>query len=274
MIEHTATSFRDFHDLVSANEYGTIYRGMKDIGWSLIPSIGRYLDSYKERGLADDAAKDQLIFDESNVMKIFRKESAAYLGYMPQDGWEVWPIAQHHGVPTRLLDWTYSPLVALFFAMEEEFDGDSVVYAIFGQGTDISILEERSDALEDHPLGVTGFRTYDPSHGTPRVQAQSACFTIQEDPTMPLEEHRPFGCISPSIDASGQLHRTPEPLIDVPLAQTTGFWRIRIKGSARRQMRATLFKYGITRKTLFPELDGVADWLKYLKWGLPRDGGS
>jgi hypothetical protein len=36
-------------------------------------------------------------------------------------------------------------------------------------------------------------------------------------------------------------------------------------------MRVTLFKYGITRKLLFPELDGVADWLKYMKWGLPRD---
>jgi hypothetical protein len=34
-------------------------------------------------------------------------------------------------------------------------------------------------------------------------------------------------------------------------------------------MRITLFNYGITRKLLFPELDGIADYLKYMKWGLP-----
>jgi FRG domain-containing protein len=182
---------------------------------------------------------------------------------MPRDGWEVWPLAQHHGVPTRLLDWTLSPLVALFFHGEEQHDGDSVVHALYGQGTEISIFEERSDALEDHPLSTMGFRTYEPSRSTPRVQAQSAYFTIREDPTIPLEAHKPFGKVDPEKELG--------PLIEGPLAQTTGFRQIRIKKSARRQMRVTLFKYGITRKLLFPELDGVAAWLKYMKWGLPRD---
>jgi hypothetical protein len=132
LIEHTVDSFEQFHALVSQDEYGTMYRGMKDINWSLIPSVGRYLRYYEEQGRSKEEARQQLQLDESNVMKIFRKEAAAHLGYMPKDGWEVWPIAQHHGIPTRLLDWTLSPLVALFFAVEEEqYGGDSVVHAIF-----------------------------------------------------------------------------------------------------------------------------------------------
>lgn len=270
---YTVDSFEQFHSLASKYEYGVIYRGMKDIDWALIPSIGRWIHSYQEIGLDVEQARQQLELDESNVMKIFRKESAAHLGYMPQDGWEVWSIAQHHGVPTRLLDWTYSPLVALFFAVEEEqHDGDSVVYALHGQGTNISILEETSGDIKDHPLSTRGFRTYEPSHSTARVRAQFACFTVQQDPTVPLETHRPFGRLDAELDHFGTLRPgVLKSLIEAPLAQTTGFWRIRIKSSARQQIRVTLFKYGITRKLLFPELDGIADWLKYMKWGLPRD---
>lgn len=264
MKEYIIDDLRQFHEVISEHEYGTIYRGMTNIEWSLRPSIGRYVDWYMDQGFGEEDAKDKVQLDESNVMKIFRKESAAHLGYLPNDGWEVWSIAQHHGVPTRLLDWTYSPLVALFFAVENgEHQGDSVVYAIFGQGTDISILEETDDWIVGHPLSTQGFRTYEPSHDTGRVRAQSACFTVQEDPTVPLDDHKPFGRMSLEDDVG--------PLIDRPLNQSTGFWRIRIRGYARQQMRAMLFKYGITRKLLFPELDGMADWLKYMKWGYPLD---
>lgn len=262
--EYIIDDLQQFHHIISEHEYGTIYRGMTDIDWPLIPSIGRYLKRYIEQGYSEEEARKQLQLDESNVMKIFRKEAAAHLGYVPEDGWEVWSIAQHHGVPTRFLDWTYSPLVALFFAVENAgHQGDSVVYAILGQGTDISILEEKGDLIESHPLSTQGFRTYEPSHETARVRAQSACFTVQEDPTAPLEDHKPFGRLS--------IENEIGPLIDTPLCQTTGYWRIRIRGYARQQMRVMLFKYGITRKLLFPELDGIADWLKYMKWGYTLD---
>lgn len=113
MTEHTVNSFEEYHALVSEKgEYGTLYRGMRDANWSLIPSIGRYLRFYQDQGFNEEDARQQLALDESNVIRIFRKQSAAYLGRMPADGWEVWSIAQHYGVPTRLLDWTLNPLEA------------------------------------------------------------------------------------------------------------------------------------------------------------------
>jgi hypothetical protein len=259
MEEHVVGSFEQFHTVTSAKaKYGMLYRGQKDISKTLLPTLGRYMPSYLERGLDEETAKQKLLKAESQVMRIFRKQSAAYLGYMP-DGWELWSIAQHHGVPTRLLDWTLSPLVALFFAVEEgQWPGDSVVYALKPKNSEISIVEETTS----HPYETKGLRTFEPAHDTARVHAQSAFFTIQQDPTIPLEMHRLFARPPGGPSDAG------EPVTE-PLTDTDHIWRLRIKKSARREIRIILFNYGITRKLLFPDLDGLADWLKYMKWGLP-----
>ena len=137
--ELTIDSFEEFHSAVySKDAYGTLYRGQKNIRWPLKPKIGRYLTRFEEHGFDRQTS----IKAESQIIRIFRKQSAYHLGYMPKDGWEVWSIAQHHGLPTRLMDWTRNPLVALFFAVEDAFDGDSVAYALkFAEGH-ISIGEE------------------------------------------------------------------------------------------------------------------------------------
>jgi hypothetical protein len=223
--EYTVDSFEQFHSVVSTQfQYSTLYRGMKDIDWKLTPSFGRYWPAFKQQG----ADKREFLKIEGQAIRIFRKQSAHLLGYMPEDGWEVWSIAQHHGLPIRLLDWTLSPLVGLFFAVEEPWDGDSVVYALKIQDH-ISLIEE----AKLHPLGVDRVTAFEPSHQTPRVRAQSAMFTIQPDPTVPL--------------------------------WAPGLQRVRIKNAARSSIMDTLFAYGITRKMLFPELDGLAEWLIQLK---------
>jgi FRG domain len=258
MEEYFVDSFEQFHAVMSQEgHYGTLYRGQKDISKPLIPSLGRYMNSYLARGLDRDAARKLLHKAESHVIRIFRKQSAAYLGRMPKDGWEVWSIAQHHGVPTRLLDWTLSPLVALFFAVEENWTGDSVVYALRPLSQDITLRDE--EELEGHPLATEGVCTFEPAHDTPRVHAQAAYFTVQQDPTIPLEDHRLFGRLP------GESSQAPRRFLTGPLTDTDRIWRVRVKDSARRQMRIILFNYGITRKLLFPELDGIADYLKYMK---------
>jgi hypothetical protein len=142
------------------------------------------------------------------------------------------------------MDWTYNPLVALFFAVEESFSDDSVVYALRIPSVHISIREEQTT----HPLSIQGVRTFEPSHGdTPRVHAQSAVFTVQQHPTIPLEAHS-------TPDASH------------PLADTELITRIRIKSHARMRIKHALFNYGVTRKQLFPGLDGLADWLRYMRF--------
>ena len=94
-----------------------IYRGMAEQSWDLIPSLNRV------------CGHDLSL--ETQVFRSFRKygyaELAEYSGF-----WKLLPVAQHHGLPTRLLDWTYSPLVAAHFATEDTscYDRDGVIWCL------------------------------------------------------------------------------------------------------------------------------------------------
>ena len=134
MEEYSVSSFAEFHGVLEsveehhgATNYGTLYRGQKDARWGLKPGIGRPLEVYEARGYS----LSDLLRDEDRMVQLFRRQAAAFLGRMSKDGWEAWVLAQHHGIPTRLLDWTFSPLAALYFAVERGFDGDNAVWMLY-----------------------------------------------------------------------------------------------------------------------------------------------
>ncbi len=84
-----------------------VYRGASDACRGLLTSLDRLggVDPpHSKRGL------------EAHILRNFIRYSRPHLHTPPVNEWEVLVAAQHHGVPTRLLDWTYSPLVAAHFA--------------------------------------------------------------------------------------------------------------------------------------------------------------
>jgi hypothetical protein len=218
----TVESFEDLHNCVDS--YGKkwmLYRGVKDACWELIPRVGRYR---KFKGLSGS----NLEKEEKTMLRLFKDQALQHLDFRPEGDWEWLAIAQHHGSPTRLLDWTRNPLVAAYFAVEQAHNGDSAIYA-YQKSTFIN-TEEHKDPFEWSKAGK-----FIPTHVTRRITAQVGLFTIHPNPTEPF--------LSPDVDR----------LI------------IKDKDGFRKKLKWTLYKYGLHRASLFPDLDGLATYIEWLR---------
>ena len=207
-------------DLIGAVEdYGhlsVIYRGVKSCDYALKPKVGR---------LKVFNGGDLESHHEKHIINLFKQRAVPFLPRLPSSEWEWFSLAQHHGLPTRLLDWTRNPLVALYFAVEEEFTGDSVVYAYR--------YDELPKPLPDNPFEVEAVERVFPSYVTNRIAAQSGAFTIHPKPTEPFTSD----------------------LIDLML----------IPNNKRREIKRTLYSLSIHRESLFPDLDGLASHITWLR---------
>lgn len=273
------------------------YRGQgkrAEESFDLKPSVARY-PHLEKLSLAEREHK------EAEVLETFSNHLLTYVQHRPQTAWEELAIAQHHGLPTRFMDWTTNPLVALYFATrqtEKDKDGapvDSAVYVLISNPKRYADLKRRQtvqvmpvsdaatesahtttteDAYSDfdvisdeqpesdissvlHPAGrswidelatdddkeilsaqslpspfnIAENIIYDPPHVSPRIRAQDGVLLACWQPMQPLDEK--------------------------------DYLEIVIKQSAHEDIRRRLDQYGVFDKQLFPDLDGIAKWLKY-----------
>lgn len=265
--------------------------------YALKPSIGRYQHLIPKSNF-------ELEEIERNVLGVFANHILSYVRHLPVNDWERLAIAQHHGLPTRFMDWSTNPLVALYFATrttkksEDGKDMDSAVYVLtsdpirlsdltrakaepikpvsdlatepakkaepdlgydeFGIGdddagpaklpfsldlrhVDISEMDDddsklrKAKSIEDaklpSPFGISENVIYDPPHVSPRIRAQDGVLLACHQPMNELDEK--------------------------------DYLEITIKHEAHDDIRRRLDQYGVFDKQLFPDLDGIAKWLKY-----------
>jgi hypothetical protein len=191
---------------------------------------------------------------EVSMLRNFRKYAVQQTAYPLDSIWHWLALAQHHGLPTRLLDWTFSPLVALHFATESAVDeGDGLVLCVdFVHANKLlperlrTILEEEgSDTFTAEMLsGFATLRDFDalsreafllflePPALDARIMNQAALFSLMPSPTASLSEW---------LAAHPDLCR-----------------KVILPAELKWEVRDKLDQANITERTLFPGLDGLS----------------
>lgn len=258
-------------------------------GYDLKPSMGRY----KHLDAKTPADRDRL---EQEVLETFSNHLLTYVNHLPRNEWEALAIAQHHGLPTRFMDWTTNPLVALYFATREtQRNGsgenfDSAIYILISEPkrfSDLKRQKQNGEAIQQTstpvkpPVALTESDGYDIFDLDNEQQTIFDEFEIQNDDEQRQSqknaekqentEFSPFGIgenviydpphVSPRIRAQdGVLLACHQPMKSL---EEKDVLEMVIDHAAHDDIRRRLDQYGVFDKQLFPDLDGIAKWLKY-----------
>lgn len=201
---------------------GCAFRGQAK-KYPLVPKIGRP-DARKSRKDGKPAPYNEEW--EKRILYEFELRSPPYLTISPGNSLEWMAVARHHGLPTRLLDWTESFLVAAMFACS-----NSGVVGGKYQNAEICVL--KALPAVDHgsdPFEIREISSYRSRHITPRIPAQRGLFTVHPNPPEPADH-----------------------LVERWLICSEGCFNI----------KKMLNVVGINESTIQPDMDGLG---KYLEW--------
>ena len=253
----------DYNDLIAVlynipkTRYGRhrsnlVYRGMADKSWDIKTSLIRLGGNYAKV--------------ERPLLRALRKY--AQPGWLPSDTiWMQMTVGQHHGLPTRLVDWTTSPQVAVHFATaeKEHLNKDGVIWCV-------DVVEMRQ--LLPRKLIEILDREYAFLFSIEMLENLSKLSDLDElgldsGPFMLFFE--PPSLDSRIINQGGIMSVLPDPNLvpsDFLKNHPDMHFRIIIPGEIKKEVRDKLDQANVNERMLFPGLDGLSQWLKryYETW--------
>lgn len=215
------------------------HRGQSSKAWDLKPSLLRLFGEVDLIGAAAiEVERDALLEFKRRARLWLRSE---LLPGLRASAIAWWPIMQHFSCPTRLLDWTRSPWIALYFAVSNHFDEDGVIWSFVPN----PLKQKQKDAqqefaarpFDDNPPHVFVIEATMP---TDRLEAQQGIFTVATSPTLVQDGY------------------------------LTSLRRTIVRASIKQECLFRLKAMNLTAASLFPGLDGlgkeVAESVRVSSW--------
>jgi hypothetical protein len=231
------------------------------------PALGRFRSTLAFRGTGDASIPLTTSLQhlasshpnpEAHLLRNFRKYASTQPPH-DQSTWNWLALAQHHGLPTRLLDWTYSPLVALHFATAELelYDRDAAIWCIDYIKTHALLPESLKQILHEEGSDVFTAEMLDrAARNLPELDElhQEPFVLFLEPPSLDQRIVNQFALFSllssPTVQMDQWLHGHPDL-----------FQRILLPAKLKWEVRDKLDQANITERVLFPGLDGLCRWL-------------
>ena len=194
--------------------------------WDLLPKIAR------------PSSRKFIPSVEKKMFDQFVREAQIFLDKTPNNQWDWLAIAQHHGLTTRLLDWTMNPLLALWFSIRKIKTDVEVKPEVWVFQPDSEDIITDVTADED-PFKGERTKVFIPRHVIPRIRAQSGAFTVHKY----IDKNKVFIPLQKNIRQRRKL--------------------IKIEVSIRHisLIRSELDRCGIHAGIAFPDLDGLSERL-------------
>lgn len=218
------SSFSAFHEILRDKTCPHfVFRGVAKYEHTLVPKVGRMPPTPTTK-----AQERAFYARERTLFEFFRARAFQHVAsHHDLSEWHWLTTAQHYGLPTRLLDWTESPLVALFFTLDHNSDSeDGALYFLH--------VDSLITAYDGSPFANDHHGAFLAPAMTQRITAQAGLFTVHP---------RPWEPFSDSEHSVVKMRVSPE-----------------FKGELRRMLP----RYGISRRTLMADLDSTAADLQTL----------
>jgi hypothetical protein len=259
----TVDSWRELDDAIANPSIGShehrvhstlVFRGLARSSYKNVSSLARLSGEYRKL--------------ERHLIRNFRKY--AHREAPGPTTWDWLSLAQHHGLPTRLLDWTFSPFVALHFATASWAEEEAVLLAVDAQGAHEMLPDTLSESLDregalvfttnmlsEHAADLDEFNElgrdidpfvlfFEPPSLDERIVNQAAVLSAISDPGYQMEDW---------LEAHPDLWCA---------------WRI--PPSVKAEVRERLDQANVNERVLLPDLDGLAAWLRrYYSPGVVED---
>ncbi len=235
-------SLIDILEKISVNNGGDFwFRGQSVFDWDLSPGFFRLPGNVSE----------------STLLMRFKQTAAQLISSIPKESFDWMFLMQHYGLPTRLLDWSESPLIALYFAVENAYhhgeDGSlwildpiklNTISRIKGRNEDYFIPSFEDEVLNSYtmesvrsghqnvsllPVAIIATRN------NPRIQAQLGVFTVHHNSNETIEKNE---------------------------KEKSHYIKIKIPAASKEHIKKQLSMLGYSKFQIFPELSSISDVIK------------